>query len=516
MCNTFRSYLIISRAYKYGLKGEIQRMTVYPMPQDVVVDFEKGLWKALKSIYSAVSIRQCAFHWSQTVYRKIQNLGYIKDYQSNMNNRRTTLSKILALPFLSSFTLPTMFNLIENEMKTANRYSDLEDNVRSQWIENSIWQLQQWSVIGFSIRKNNEVEAWHRRDCETPTKFIDLYFLDKFFTYSIKPLVKDEYSIYGKLQIQISSINQLENVAFQSKITDNEMKMLCKRMGYDGIHFIAQACPSDGGKFFMELTENYLIKSKTFGFLPMKFKMTEDFINIGKAICKLSGELPTPNSPIIIIRTYDEIYLEHCPLLNQHLHRFGNVVLDNCKWDNSDLWGCELLDTEETVYTSIPNCVKKENFTKVNAVCKYFGFLSGTMIKAEEETGLGTRELFSFKCNDCKSKGLSYTFEESCFYLFSEKISVSIKDSSELCKKRNMTLPSYITNEAEYLLTLNKQFEYILSVEASDKLQPNSKFRLSLPGTLKTEEDVKGRKFLVFDDGKPFELRYFQLLRNNE
>lgn len=43
--------------------------------QHVTVDFEKGLWSALRTVLPEVQIRGCVFHWTQAVWRKVQELG---------------------------------------------------------------------------------------------------------------------------------------------------------------------------------------------------------------------------------------------------------------------------------------------------------------------------------------------------------------------------------------------------------------------------------------------------------
>jgi transposase-like protein len=40
-----------------------------------MVDFEAGMWKALRRTFPDSSITGCAFHWSKAVFQKVQNLG---------------------------------------------------------------------------------------------------------------------------------------------------------------------------------------------------------------------------------------------------------------------------------------------------------------------------------------------------------------------------------------------------------------------------------------------------------
>lgn len=46
-----------------------------PSVKTFMVDFEAGLWKALRKVFPRESITGCAFHWSKAVFAKVQNLG---------------------------------------------------------------------------------------------------------------------------------------------------------------------------------------------------------------------------------------------------------------------------------------------------------------------------------------------------------------------------------------------------------------------------------------------------------
>ncbi|KAK3752987.1 hypothetical protein QZH41_016294, partial [Actinostola sp. cb2023] len=62
--------------------------------QQVTVDFEKTVWKALKSVLPEVQIQDCLFHWTQ-----VQELGLQVPY-SNEDATYAYIRKLMALPFL--------------------------------------------------------------------------------------------------------------------------------------------------------------------------------------------------------------------------------------------------------------------------------------------------------------------------------------------------------------------------------------------------------------------------------
>ena len=48
--------------------------------QSITLDFEAAVWVALKKVLPSVSLKGCLFHWSQTIWRKIQQLGLVTIY----------------------------------------------------------------------------------------------------------------------------------------------------------------------------------------------------------------------------------------------------------------------------------------------------------------------------------------------------------------------------------------------------------------------------------------------------
>ena len=43
--------------------------------KEMVVDFEAGLWGAIRKVFLSVPIKGCLFHWTQAIWRNCQNLG---------------------------------------------------------------------------------------------------------------------------------------------------------------------------------------------------------------------------------------------------------------------------------------------------------------------------------------------------------------------------------------------------------------------------------------------------------
>ncbi|KAK6168748.1 hypothetical protein SNE40_019932 [Patella caerulea] len=61
--------------YKRVFQAVIELLPTAPAVKSFVVDFEAGIWQALRTVFEDPSIQGCAFHWGQAVWRKVQEKG---------------------------------------------------------------------------------------------------------------------------------------------------------------------------------------------------------------------------------------------------------------------------------------------------------------------------------------------------------------------------------------------------------------------------------------------------------
>ena len=57
------------------LRAVLDCLPVAPRVKRFVADFERGLWQAIRSVFRSPQVRGCNFHWAQSVWRKVQELG---------------------------------------------------------------------------------------------------------------------------------------------------------------------------------------------------------------------------------------------------------------------------------------------------------------------------------------------------------------------------------------------------------------------------------------------------------
>ncbi|KAK3720985.1 hypothetical protein QZH41_018542 [Actinostola sp. cb2023] len=141
------------------LKKLIEMLPSGTKVKQVTVDFEKALWKALKSVLPEVKIQGCAFHWTRAVWRKVQEYGLQTAYSQN-DGVYQLIRKVMALPFLPTDQIPLMFARLSIQAQ-APALRNLMDYVKRQWVESSMFPPKDWSVYGQPVRTNNDIEGWH-------------------------------------------------------------------------------------------------------------------------------------------------------------------------------------------------------------------------------------------------------------------------------------------------------------------------------------------------------------------
>lgn len=78
-------------------------------PSDVVIDFEKAIHFACKTVWPQITIHGCRFHLIQSWNRCIQQNGLSNDYKDKNSDIRRWLVKCYGLPFLSPGSVSEYF-----------------------------------------------------------------------------------------------------------------------------------------------------------------------------------------------------------------------------------------------------------------------------------------------------------------------------------------------------------------------------------------------------------------------
>ena len=120
------------------------------------------MWLAANDIFGAeVELRGCLFHWNQAVFRKIQDAGLQKAFNTN-RGVHSFCKLIMALPFLPAEWIEPVFIQLKRAAPTTTLNS-LLSYIERQWIHSTTFPIASWSVYKRPFRTNNDVEGWHHK-----------------------------------------------------------------------------------------------------------------------------------------------------------------------------------------------------------------------------------------------------------------------------------------------------------------------------------------------------------------
>ncbi len=125
-CKTKIAYLKLFRALVslLGPFGTLRLVTVS-------LDFESGLWGAFSTVFPSVLFRGCSFHFTQAVFRQIQQCGLANIYRRNERVRRIC-RKLMALNLLPHRFIPTVFRSLKTQVwgaLTRSLFSYMKKNM---------------------------------------------------------------------------------------------------------------------------------------------------------------------------------------------------------------------------------------------------------------------------------------------------------------------------------------------------------------------------------------------------
>lgn len=124
--------------------------------------FFLGMWQALRDVFPGTALKGCGFHWAQALQRRVQEVGLQATYQRR-EGVHNIVRKLLALPFLPGRDIPRAFERLRDRADGSSEpVTSLFQYVDDQWLDNSLWSPDEWSVYRQTVRTNNDTEGMHK------------------------------------------------------------------------------------------------------------------------------------------------------------------------------------------------------------------------------------------------------------------------------------------------------------------------------------------------------------------
>ena len=141
-------------------------------PQDVMIDFEKAAMNALERVFPQVHVSGCFYHFSQSVYRKIQSEGLQRMYSTDAEFA-IKCRMIAALAFVPQNHVVEAFE--ELQESSPDELGPIIDYFEDTYIGRKrrrnrappMFRHETWNMNERAANElpktNNKVEGWHRK-----------------------------------------------------------------------------------------------------------------------------------------------------------------------------------------------------------------------------------------------------------------------------------------------------------------------------------------------------------------
>ncbi len=134
-------------------------------PATVCIDFEAAMIGAIQEEFHNTRIRGCLFHFSQALWRKVQELGLAVRYKEDEAFNRL-VRRAAALPLVPVNLVDEVWLMALNEVNDveADRFKDY---VTSTWVDGNVarFPIELWTQYDNieGLRTNNHIEGWHSK-----------------------------------------------------------------------------------------------------------------------------------------------------------------------------------------------------------------------------------------------------------------------------------------------------------------------------------------------------------------
>jgi len=131
-------------------------------PQSVHLDFEIATINALTTIFPKIKLRGCHFHFTQCLWRKIQDVGLASVYKQN-EDIRMHVRKCGAMAYLPLDKIDDAWLIIQSNAPDDVKLSEFNDYFVENWLDSATISKEMWNCYNENHRTNNIVEGWNHK-----------------------------------------------------------------------------------------------------------------------------------------------------------------------------------------------------------------------------------------------------------------------------------------------------------------------------------------------------------------
>ena len=132
-------------------------------PQTFQIDFELGMLAAIQEQFPTSRVRGCYFHYTQCIWRKVQELGLVKYYKKD-KDINALVRRMAAFPLLPLHLIDDVFLQMHSDAPLNQSCNELIDYFVEQWVHDIRPKISRtiWSHYNNNgARTNNHLEGWH-------------------------------------------------------------------------------------------------------------------------------------------------------------------------------------------------------------------------------------------------------------------------------------------------------------------------------------------------------------------
>ena len=133
-------------------------------PEKILIDFEIAVIEAINYILPLTQVHGCLFHFTQSIWRKVQEFGLVNEYKKPNSQIKRAVKRVCSLAFVPIERITDAWLLIHADAPQNEALEKLFDYMIDTWIdENSRFPPEIWNHYrNYSTRTTNNLEGKHR------------------------------------------------------------------------------------------------------------------------------------------------------------------------------------------------------------------------------------------------------------------------------------------------------------------------------------------------------------------